>query len=176
MQTPLSNVISTGVGGGSTGATLGGLAGNANVGNAVGGMIGNSVGQNVAAPFIAHMTNPSSDLPDPGFQSPLGLPSDLSGMSSFTPQQQLSGIATQGVYGGGASTQDDQYFLNQLNNQLINPTPSGAMPLGGSNNGYAGISSVSPIENSFLAKLGLGGNTDTTSLLRAMQGWQPPQT
>lgn len=173
LQTPMSGLISQGLGGGSVGDSVGSLAGSANVGNAVGGLIGNDLGQQGAESIYSHFGSmkPNNINPDTGMPYPapsaggMALPSDLSNISGLTPDQQLSNISTQGVYGGGSSVPDEQYFLNQLGNQLT--TGQGQ---------YSPMSSISPINMSMLSRLGLGGMNNTPDLLTAMQGWQPPTT
>lgn len=169
LQTPMSNVISSGLGGGDTASSIGStFGGSANVGNAIGTFGGGALGNSAVSPLIAHLTQPSTDqppTPPPGYASDMALPGDLSGLGGLSPLQQSTNIATQGVYGGGVGGQDDQYFLNLINHQLVN----------GPGN-YNPMSGLSPINNSFLSQLGLGGYGNSQDLLSAMNSWQPPST
>lgn len=166
LQTPMSSVIGQATGSPSLGSTLGQLTGSGNVGNALGSTAGGALAQNAISPIMSGIVGgPSTGSPPPGIQPNMTLPGDLSQFGGLDPNQQLSNIATQGVYGNGLGGQDQQYFLNQLNNQLT--TGPGQ---------YSNISNVSPIEQSLLSRLGLGGFGDTQSLLTAMNSWQPPTT
>lgn len=90
------------------------------------------------------------------------LPKSINSMSSLTPQQQASGLATQGLYGGGIGPEEQSYYGNLLNRQLVD---------NGGN--VSPLSSLSPIEQSFNSKLGFGGETDSNSLLQALSKWHP---
>lgn len=84
-----------------------------------------------------------------------GGPGMINGMSSLTPMQQATGLATQGTYGGGLGHDEQGYYANLLNRQLTS---------GGS---------LNPIEQSYNSQLGFGNQPDTTSLLGALHKWQP---
>lgn len=88
-------------------------------------------------------------------------PASLQAYGSLSPDQQTSNLATQGVYGGGLAPQEQQYFLNLVNRQLI-PQEGGVQDK----------SSLNPIENSYLSQLGLGGYQNSNDLLEAISKWK----
>ncbi len=90
-------------------------------------------------------------------------PPSLSGLGQLTPAQRTSNIATKGVYGEGADTPEQKYFLNQINRRLVDE----------SGNVDAGMDDISAIEQSYLQKLGLGGYGNTSNLLEAISKWKP---
>jgi hypothetical protein len=94
-------------------------------------------------------------------------PSDLSTFSGLDPLQQGSGIATQGLYGQGTSSADQNYFLNLLQRQLI--TGPGQ---------YANYNSVvNPTEQGYLQNtMGLQFDPNTNSLLQAIANKQAQTT
>lgn len=96
----------------------------------------------------------------PSQQPGLAAPADLANYtnSALSPDQTLSGIATKGVYGGGLGPQEQQYFLNLVNNRLVDQTGKVAND----------TSSLNPVENSYLSQLGLGGYSNPTDLLRGI--------
>lgn len=128
---------------------------NSAIGGAAGGLIGGSLGPQKSGSIGASAFVPSQ-------QASQALPSDLSQFSGLDPNQQESNIATQGVYGGGLGSADQSYFTNLINRQLVN------------GNGQTNpVSSLSPIENSYLNNLGLGGYTNSNNLLQAISSWTP---
>lgn len=183
LQRPTSQVINNSLSNSSTlngignffgdnglGSQLGNSIGNHFAGQTMGNTLGGLVGADASSGTINKIYNNSIPTPSvpsnlPGSEGAMTLPGDLSSLNGLSQDQQLSNIATQGVYGGGVGSQDKQYYLNQLNNSLI------AQP-----GSYAPMSSISPINNSFLSQLGLGGYGNTQDLLSAMQAWQPPST
>ncbi len=139
---------------GSTGSSL--------MGAGLGRAIGSAAGDSIASSF-APQGQPSNfgNYPYAPSQYPAAAaPKSLNSMSSLTQGQQASGLATQGVYGGGNGPDEQGYYANLLNRQL---TTGGTQPL----------SSLSPIEQSYNSKLGFGNEPDTTSLLGALHQWQP---
>lgn len=135
---------------------------NTSVGSVVGGAVANSFmpqGEPKAA------ASPMTDLTPPAFQPSrapqLDLPGSLSGLSNLTPDQQASNIANQGVFGGGNGGQEQDYFNNLVNHQLVDDSGK-----------TQDISALSPIENSYLSQLGLGGYTNSKDLLQAMSKWK----
>lgn len=126
------------------------------------GVLGSYAGNSIASGF-APQGQPSmaGNYPyAPTQANAAAAPKSLNSMSSLTGNQQASSLATQGVYGGGNGPDEQGYYANLLNRQL---TTGGLQPL----------SSLSPIEQSYNNKLGFGGATDTTSLLGALNKWQP---
>lgn len=83
-------------------------------------------------------------------------------MSSLTPQQQASGLATQGAYGGGLGPQEQGYFSNLVQNQLV-PQHGQTAPL----------STLSPVENTYLSNLGFGNEGSSYNLAKALSQWNP---
>lgn len=155
--------------GGLTGDAIGGAIGRTTVGSVLGNTVGNSIAGDVTSslfPQQASGTAPKSTslIPtpaDPTRSPQLQLPGSLSGLAGLDPNQQASNIATQGVYGGGNGPQEQGYFNNLINNQLIDPSGK-----------FQDISSLSPIENSYLSQLGLGGYGNSKDLLGAISKWQ----
>lgn len=177
---PASNFISNALGNGTVGNAIGGLAGNATVGGltggAIGGAIGNEAGNAVNAPGggLGIVGGPSTGSPPPGSSPQMQMPGSLANLSTLTPNQQASNIATQGVYGGGNGPQEEQYFTNLINRQLTDPSQGGGQPQSGmGGQTYNSQGTLSPIENSYLGQLGLGGYGNTQSLLTAINGWTP---
>lgn len=141
------------------GASLGGSAG-----SFLGGNIGETVGGSL---FDQASSKPSSTASGPAPFSPsqsaqMALPPSLSQFSSLNPEQQSTNIATQGVYGGGEGPQENQYFLNLINRRLVDPS-----------NNVGSLSSLHPIESSYLSQLGLGGYQNPTDLLKGISNYQP---
>lgn len=173
------NSLPSGAAGSFLGNMIPGELANVGLGSSLGGFAGNAIGSSLAdsmfpkavrspmpQPFNASQVSLGKGLPAGTLQGgnlPNGTVSpSISAMSTLTDPQKSTNLATQGTYGGGLGPQEQKYFLNLENNRLVNP--SGALnPL----------STLSPIENSYLAKLGLGGYGNTQSLLKAMNQWKP---
>lgn len=87
------------------------------------------------------------------------LPSGLGQFAGLNPLQTTSGIATEGLYGGGTSGPENNYFINMLQRQLINDK-----------GGYEDYSqNVNPTSEAFLHNnLGLQFDPNTTSLLQSI--------
>jgi len=154
--------ISSGITGllGESGANaIGSSIANTSIGGALGSYAGNSLGSSIGAQPSA----PSGPAPfQPTQSAQAALPSSLSSFSDQSPLQQSTNLATQGVYGGGLGPQEQQYFLNLENRKLVDQSGK-----------TSDMSSLSPIEGSYLSKLGLGGRPDTSSLLQAISQWSP---
>jgi hypothetical protein len=133
---------------------------NAPISSLAGSYAGNTLGTAlVGAPDIQDTDKPAGFVPKRAGDSEA--PASLQGYGSLNPQQQSSNLATQGVYGGGLGPQEQQYFLNLVNRQLIPEQ-------GGMND----VSSLNPIENSYLSQLGLGGYSNSNDLLEAIGKWK----
>ena len=145
-------------------AGIGSQAANNILGTSVGAALGGYAGQNFASSF-APQAKPKLPAPEAGFSpsqaTAAALPGSIAGMSNLSPLQQSTGLANQGTYGGGLGPEENSYFLNLENRRLVN-----------SDNSTNDLSTLQPIENSYLAKLGLGGYGDTTSLLKAISQWK----
>lgn len=150
------------------GDTLGDVAphlGDVGIGSIIGGNVGNNIAQGLAGTSSANASNSSAPTAAPFVpmqQAAMKPPSSFTDISNLTPQQQASNIATQGVYGGGEGPQENQYYLNLINRQLVDP-----------NHNTKPVGSLLPIEQSYLSQLGLGGYSNTNNLLQAIQTWQP---
>ena len=130
------------------GSSLSGIAGSylgSNIGESVGTALGGTPRQQSAP----ESPTAKSRRTDAGF-----LPSQFSGLS---PDQQSTGLATQGVYGGGNGPDENQYFLNLINSRLSDSHNMG---------------SLQPIESGYLSQLGLGGTQDPDELLRRIGQYQ----
>lgn len=155
-----------------------GTAANSALNTSIGGALGGFEGQKLASNIISPKqqsdpaqtpVNPTSLTPapfsptnSPQLQVPGSL--DNSSFSSLTPDQKTSNLATQGVYGGGLGPQEQQYFTGLVNNQLVDPSGK-----------VADQSNLSPIEDSYLSKLGFGGYSNSNDLLGAISQWQKQQ-
>jgi hypothetical protein len=118
--------------------------------------IGSYAGSNIAQSFGGKSKTPSMGGGEPAFtpkEKKLTLPGSLA-MGGYSPDQQSSKIATQGVYGGGAGRDEEKYFLDLINNRLVDK---------GSNMGE-----LNAIESSYISQLGLGGYNNPKDLLRAI--------
>lgn len=135
---------------GSTFGQLGSTAGTA-AGTALGGGVANSL----TGVGSSKGTGAPSITPGP-WSTQSTMPSSLSGYAGLSPGQVSSNIATQGVYGGGQGPQEQDYFLNLINSRL---------------NGDANTQ-LSPIEQSYLSQLGLGGSTSNQNLQSKLQAYQ----
>lgn len=140
-----------------------------NLGSAIGGFAGNSLASSLAGSpkqNVSPSNNTNSSMLAAPFhptqQGAQDLPASLHALGGLTSDQQASNVATQGVYGGGNGPQENSYFLNLMNRQLVD-----------SSGKVGDMSGVSPIENSYLQKLGLGGAKNSTGLLQAISNWKP---
>lgn len=133
--------------------TLGTLAGGA-LGGSVGNSMGTSLGQSIN-PMKPNTQDPA--IYSPSRQSQMGLPQSLSQFGSLDPFQQATNIATKGIYGGGQGKDENSYFLNLINRQLVDPSGS-----------VGGMQSLNPVENTYLSQLGLGGFGNSNDLLKGI--------
>lgn len=102
----------------------------------------------------------------PKQQDAQGLPGSLQGFGGLDSGQQESNLANQGTYGGGLGPQENSYFLNLINRHLVDQSGK-----------TSSASSLSPISQSYLQKLGFGGyGNNTNSLLEAISKWKNPVT
>lgn len=163
---PWEGAGTTGAGSGSIASMLGSGGTNAlnsALGTPISQIAGSYAGGDLAGKF-APAGQPSNRGNYPYVPTEAGaanMPASLNSMSSLTPSQQSSGLATQGVYGGGLGPQEQSYFGNLVNRQLMgsgSPAP---------------LSSLSPIENSYLSNLGFGNEGNSTNLLEALSKWKP---
>lgn len=95
--------------------------------------------------------------------SEMALPGSLSGtLGGLTPMQRTTNIATQGVEGGGASSEGRDYFINQVQRRLADSNVE---------------NDPNAIEQNYLRRLGVGFDpTNTRSILegiarRKQSGW-----
>lgn len=125
-------------------------------GSFVGSNLGANVGEALGGPPKQKTAQPN---PFKAGQKAAGnAPLSLSQFSGLSPEQTTTGIATQGVYGGGAGNEESQYFLNLINNRLVDES-------GQVDNDFADLM---PIEMSFLDQLGLGKKKNPYELLQGM--------
>lgn len=150
-------------------STIGSIIGPSNfgadLGSTLGSMAGSQLGANVASSLVPQKTaNASGTMAafTPKRESEEQPSPSIMGAGGFNPEQYTSGIATQGVYGGGASPQDTDYFLNQINRRLI--TDQGQVD--------ENLNDVNAIENSYLSQLGLGGMGNARDLLEAISRYR----
>lgn len=139
---------------------VGNALGSTTPGDLIGSAVGSTVGESMAGP------SPTAPIPPtppwaPSRMDQSSLPASLSSFSSLDPTQQASNIATKGVYGGGQGPEENQYFLNLINRQLVDQQ------------GKVGdMNSLPQIDNSYLAQLGLGGYSNTNDLLKGISQYQ----
>jgi len=134
---------------------------NAPISSIAGAYAGNALGQAAvgAPPLSDKQKGPAPFSPTRAADGET--PSSLQAYGSLDPNQQSSNLATQGVYGGGLGPDEQKYFLNLVNRQLI--------PESG---GVKDQSSLSPIQSSYLSQLGLGGYGNSNDLLEAISKWK----
>lgn len=159
--------LSTGVGSALSDAGVGGggMFGNSTFGDVLGTGLGGILGSKMASSLIQEeQKNASPSGPviapyKPQHQPDMATPGSLQQYAGLSPEQTLSGVATKGVYGGGNSPDENKYFLNLVNNRLVDQ--------GGN---VAGLDRLNPIENSYLAQLGLTGS-NSQDLLKSMSNY-----
>lgn len=158
----LSNTLGQGIG--STAANaIGPALANTAIGSVLGGSVGGDLASSLAAPKQKAISQPGESPFSPTQQAEKSLPLSLTGAyGSLTNQQRGSGIATQGVYGSGNGPEENAYYLNLINRRLVDE----------SGNVDQNFSDINPVENSYLAQLGLGGKNNPRDLLQAIQGWK----
>lgn len=144
------------------GSSAGNALGSANLGSFLGGALGSNVGGQMGEQLGGGAAPPSTDPTpfNPTRAPSLGLPQSLSQFGSLDQDQQLSNVANKGVYGGGNSPDESKYFLNLVNNRLVDQTGN-----------VGGMDQLNPIENSYLAQLGLGGYGNSNDLLKGIQNY-----
>lgn len=125
------------------------------LGSAAGSALGGGISDNLTGVGSSKGTGSPSITPG-AWSTQSTMPSSLSGYAGLSPGQVSSNIATQGVYGGGEGPQEQDYFLNLINSRL---------------NGDANTQ-LSPIEQSYLSQLGLGGSTSNQNLQSKLQAYQ----
>lgn len=167
-ETPI-NALGNTFGGSTVGAVapFGSFAGNAlgssNIGSFLGGAAGGNVGESLGRDLggainpMSGSSSASNGTPSfsPTRSAEMSLPSSLSQLSGMDPFQQSTNIASKGVYGGGQGANENSYFLNLINRQLVD------------DQGKVGnTSSINPVQNSYLSQLGLGGYSDSNDLLK----------
>lgn len=141
------------------GNSLGDFAGNSigsqTLGNLAGAGIGSSIGSS-GGEMLGGMLNPPDQGKQMSFgyspsqQPSAGLPQSLSQFAGLNPNQQASNIATKGVYGGGNSPDETNYFMNLMNHSLFN-------------NGQLAndTSGINPVQMNYLNQLGVSGSSPT---------------
>src|SRR6185369_9416216 len=164
----VGGALNTAMGGGAVsnliGNTLPAELANVGLGSALGGYFGGNAASSLAPQKNANATGEGmTSAPfNPSQANAATLPLSLQTLGGLTSNQQATNIANKGVYGGGLGPEEQSYFLNLQNRKLVDPQ------------GQVGsMSSLQPIEQSYLQQLGLGGNSDPTSLLQAMSKWKP---
>lgn len=134
--------------------------GSQSYGDLLAGGIGGAVGGQMASSLVPAQSASTDPAPfKPSRAASMALPGSLAQYGGLSPDQELSGIATKGVYGGGNSPDENKYFLNLINNRLVDQ------------GGNVGNESMNPIENSYLSQLGLGGYGNNTDLLKGIQNY-----
>lgn len=149
------------------GSFVGNALGSSTIGSIAGGAIGGSLGDNLGTQLGQQLNpmNTGGGQGPPGFSpsraAQMATPQGLSQFSSLDPFQQATNIASKGVYGGGQGNDENQYFLNLINRQLVDP-----------NGNVQNQSSLNPVESSYLSQLGLGGYNNSTDLLKGISQYQ----
>lgn len=158
--------------GGAANSALGSTAGNflgsaapSIAGSSLGSQLGSYAGGSFGSSLADSLYPTKQKSPDPWRptqNAQANLPTSLSGsLGGLSPMQQSTNLASRGVYGGGIGPEEQQYFLNQENRRLVDQSGN-----------VSDISSLSPVEMSYLQKLGLGGYGNSSDLLKAMSSWQ----
>lgn len=154
---------------GDLGAALGANISNIGIGAALGGYAGSDIAQGLFGSSNAGKSTSAIPAAPPGLtpftpkrEEERAPPASLQGFSSLTPEQQSSGLANQGVYGSGVGPEESTYYLNMINRRLVDDSGK-----------VSENANLSPIELSFLNKLGLGGYGSTSSLLEGISKWRP---
>lgn len=143
------------------GGQIGSLIGPTTAGTGIGSIAGGSIGSQLAQGLAGPPNSPDTSF-HPSRMTASTLPSSLNDLSGLSSGQQASNLATQGTFGGGLGPQEQSYYANLLNRQLIDQSGN-VQP----------ISSLSPIESTFNQQLGFGNNTNSTDLLKALSTWSP---
>jgi len=151
----IGNTLGNGVASGLFNASIGGALGS-NLGSALGSTLGG-----VKSPSNTGMDTSTNSF-SPTRQAEASAPSSLGGdFQGLNPEQKTSNLASRGVYGGGLGPQEQSYFLNLVNRQLVD------------NSGQTqDMNTLQPIEQSYLQQLGLGGKNNTSDLLQAISGYK----
>lgn len=136
------------------GSTIGSLAGSA-LGSSTGTSLGSQLGQSLMPMGGDLQKGPAGFSPSRAPQ--MGLPQSLSQFGNLDPFQQATNIASKGVYGGGNGPNENSYFLNLINRQLVDPSGN-----------VGGMQGINPVENSYLSQLGLGGYGNSSDLLKGI--------
>lgn len=152
--------------GGGLGSTASNAFGNiagASLGSALGSFAGNSIGADLGMSFGggAKPSGPQTASFSPSRQDEQQTPGSLQGLGGLNQLQQATNVANQGVYGGGLGPSEQSYFTNLVNRQLVDPSGQ-----------VNDISSLQPIESSYLQQLGLGGYGNSKDLLEALSKWK----
>lgn len=143
----------------SLGPTVANALGSSTIGSTAGSALGGKVASNFSDSMFPNPVDPVAGF-SPTRTDPGAAPGSFSQFAGLPQDQLTSNIANKGVYGGGNSPDESKYFLNLVNNQLVDP------------NGKVGdMSSLSPIESSYLAQLGLGGYGNSTDLLKGISNY-----
>lgn len=137
---------------------LGAAVSTTGIGSMAGGFAGNSLADSLM-PKKQEASGPTSFSPSRADAA--ALPTSLQGFGGLDQNQQASNIANQGVYGQGNGPEEQGYFNNLINRTLVDPSGK-----------VNDISTLSPIDNSYLQKLGLGGYSNSNDLLEAMSKWK----
>ena len=136
---------------------LGAGIANTSLGSAIGGFYGNKMAE--SAPKAPEMQGPKPFVPTRAGEQQA--PDSLKSFGGVGADQLSSNLANQGVYGSGNGPQEQAYFTNLINRRLVDES------------GKVGdISTLKPIENSYLQNLGLGGYSNSKDLLEAMSKWK----
>lgn len=140
---------------------------NSSIGSIIGGSAGMNLASNAMEPKRSSQeTSPLSSTNvtpfTPSQQDEQQTPASLTSLGSLTDAQKSSTLASQGVYGGGNGPEEQSYFTNLLNRRLVD-----------SGGNTSDLSGVSPIEQSYLQKLGISGYGNSKDLLEAISKWKP---
>lgn len=125
-------------------------------------LAGNAIGSSLASSLAgnqSHLQQPAAFRPTRADEQKT--PNSLQGFGSLNQDQQLSNIATKGVYGTGLGPQENQYFLNLVNRRLVDES-----------GGVGDVNNLDTIDRSYLSQLGFGGYNNSNDLLEAIGKWQ----
>lgn len=97
---------------------------------------------------------------EPKREEAMAQPESFKAFGSLNPQQESSAIATRGVYGQGVSNEEQSYYQNLINRQLVDDS-----------GGLGDLGNLQNIDRTFLNQLGYG-QSNPRDLLEAMQKWR----
>lgn len=154
---------------------LSGVMGSSSIAPLLGVLVGSQLGQQPQQSYQSNIPDFTTPQFQPTQQPEMQMPKGLEFLMNLSPIQQATSLATSGVYGGGNGPDEQKYFMNLENRKLVNQ-----------DNSTNSLDTLSPIERSYLQRLGFGsfmggdssgasasGVPTNNNLLEAMTRWSP---